>query len=127
MLFGIPTRDRRAVCARYFCGVDTDSPLRQFHFERGGPNLFALLVAKPRNIWVHAGNRERLMRLVNAETREMIDESEFFASSVFLRSRLLGVCYGDAFQSTQGLDERRYERFKHLCSRMSGWLQEIAA
>ncbi len=127
VLLGVPTRDRRSVRAHYYRGVDTNSPLRGFRFEREGPNLFARLVAKPQHIWVHAENRERLLRLVNAEVREMIGESEFFASSIFVRSRLLGMCYGDEFPYTEGLDEHRYQRFKDLCNSMARRLGEIAA
>ncbi len=127
VLFGVPTPDRRSVRAHFYRGVDTDSPLREFRFERGGPNLFARLVAKPQHIWVHAGNRDRLTRLVSAEMRESLGESEFFASSIFVRTRLLGVCYGDEFPSTAGLDEYRYQRFKDLCHRMARRLGEISA
>ena len=127
VLFAVPTRDRRSLRAQYFCGVEPNSSLRGFRFQREGPSLFARLVAKPQHIWVHAGNRLRLLRLISAEMRDLLGDSDFCAASIFVRSRLLGMCYGDEFPYAEGLDDRRHQRFKDLCDSMARRLGEVAA
>lgn len=127
VLFAVLARDGRSIRAHYYRGVETESPLRGFRFERGGSSLFARLVEKPQHVWVPAGHRDRLVCLLSAEMRELLGEGEFCASSVFVRSQLVGVCYGDEFPSTDGLDEHRYQRFKNFCNSMARRLREIAA
>ena len=81
---------------------------------------------KPQQIWVHAGNRDSLAHLISQEIRESLGESEFCAASIFVHSRLVGVCYGDEFPFTAGLDEHQYRQFKDLCSSLTRRLERIA-
>ncbi len=126
VLFAVLARNAKSIRAHSYRGLETDSPLRGFRFERGDSSLFARLVARPQHIWLRAGNQHRLAPLNTTEMRESLGESEFFASSIFVRSKLLGVCYGDEFPSTQALDEVRYQRFKDICISMTRRLGEIA-
>lgn len=118
VLFAVLARDGSSVRAQYYRGVEADSPLRRFRFEREDSSLFAQLAKRPQHVWLHAGNRNRLAHLLSAETRESLGESELCASSIFVRWRLVGVCYGDEFPSTEGLDEHRFQQFKDLCNGM---------
>lgn len=126
ILFAVPADAGKSICARYYRGIGSNSPLRGFRFERGDSNLFARLVEKPQHVWVHAGNWDRLVRPNSAEMRELLGESEFCAASIFVHSRLMGVCYGDEFPFTAGLDEHQYQQFKDLCNSLMRRLEGIA-
>jgi len=126
VLFAVLARDGRSVRAHYYRGLEADSPLRRFCFERKDSSLFARLAERPQHVWLHAGNRNRLAHLLSAEMRESLGESELCASSIFVRWRFVGVCYGDEFPSTDGLDKHRYGQFKDLCNGMVRRLWDIA-
>ncbi len=124
VLFAVVTSDRKLIRGRFYCGVDKDSPLRRFQFERTGASLFARLLEKPQHVWVHAGNRDKLARLLSQKTRAMLGGGDFCASSIFVRSRPVGHCYADAVPVSQSLDEGAYARFKSLCDIMAKRLAE---
>jgi len=124
VVFAGISRDRQFIRGQLFCGVGPDSPLRRFQFERAGPSLFAQLVEKPQHVWVHAGNREKLARFLNQEMHDVLGRVDFCASSVFVRSRPVGLCYADAHPDGQGLDEGTYSQFKGLCNLMARRLAE---
>ena len=126
VLLGILSRDG-SVRVHYHRGVERDSPLRGFRFQRGDSSLFAKLVDKPQHVWVHAGNRERLTPFYSAQMREALGNIDFFASSIFLHSKLLGLCYADDFPSAGGLDADRYKSFKDSCNTMVRRLREVTA
>lgn len=124
VVFAGISRDRKFIRGQLFRGVGGDSPLRRFQFERAGPSLFARLVEKPQHVWVHAGNRETLARFLNQEMHDVLGRVDFCASSIFVRSRPVGLCYADAHPDGQGLDEGTYSHFKGLCNMMAKRLAE---
>ncbi len=124
VLLSVLARDG-SIRPHYYRGVDKDSPLRGLHFERGDSSLFARLVEKPQHLWLGPANRDKLAPLIGAGMRRVLDVGEFFASSIFVRGKLLGVCYADNFESTEGLDEYHYHQFKEWCTSMAKRLGEI--
>lgn len=124
VIFAGLASDRRSIRTTFYRGDETDSPLRSLHIERGNSSLFAQLVKKPAGVWLNAVNRDRLARHMSAEMRESLGESEFFACSVFVRSKLVGMCYADEFPMKNCLDEHRYRQFKELCNSMTTRLGE---
>jgi len=125
VLFGVLARDRSVIHGRFFCGVAPDSPLRRFRVRRAGSTLFARLVQRPQHVWVNEAKRQKLGHLIDADMQAWLGNVAFCASSVFVRSKLVGVCYGDTFPSVDGLDEHRYRQFKSLCAVMATKLAEI--
>ena len=126
VLLGVLGRDG-SIRAHYYRGVERDSPLRSLCFQRGDSGLFARLMERPQHVWLRPANRDRLAPFISAELLNRLGAEEFFASSIFVCSRLLGVCYGDDFESTANLDDYRYLRFKELCTSMGKRLGEITA
>jgi chemotaxis signal transduction protein len=125
VLFGVLARDRGVIQGRFFSGVAPDSPLRRFRVKRAGSTLFARLVQRPQHVWVNEAKRHKVRHLIGSEMQAWLGDVAFCASSVFVRSKLVGICYGDAFPSVDGLDEHRYQQFKSLCTLMATRLAEI--
>ncbi len=127
VVFAVLSPDRSRIRGRFFRGVDRQSPLRGFQFERSGASLFARLVEKPQHVWVHAGNREKLARFLTADMQSLLGEGDFCASSIFVRAKPVGLCYADVHPGGEGLDEGAYARFKTLCSLMAKRLADAAS
>ena len=124
VVFAVISSDRKLIRGRFYRGVDKDSPLRRFQFEARGSSLFARLLEKPQHVWVNAGNRHKLARLLSRETQALLGHGDFCASSMFVRSRPVGLCYADAQPRESGLDEGTYSSFKSLCNLMAKRLTE---
>ncbi len=126
VVFAVLSADRKLIRGRFYRGVDRQSPLRGFQFERSGGSLFARLVEKPQHVWVHAGNREKLARFLTADMQLLLGEGDFCASSIFVRAKAVGLCYADVHPAGGALDEGAYARFKTLCSLMAKRLADSA-
>ena len=53
--------------------------------------------------------------------------ADFCASSIFVRSKPVGLCYADVQPAGAGLDESAYARFKTLSNMMAKRLSESVA
>jgi HD-like signal output (HDOD) protein len=127
VVFATLSKDGQVIQARFLRGVDTDSPLRRFQFDGGGKSLFAQLLARPQHVWVHAGNREKLRPFLTMEVHRIVGERDFCASSIFVRSKPVGLCYADTYPAQDGLDEGTYHQFKGLCALTGKRLTELTA
>ncbi len=126
VVFAVFSPDKKLIRGRFYRGVDKESPLRRFQFERSGASLFAKLVEKPQHVRVHAGNRDKLGRFLTQDMQTMLGMGDFVASSIFVRSKPVGLCYADMQPDRKGLDEDAYVRFKTLSNLMAKRLTESA-
>jgi HD-like signal output (HDOD) protein len=81
-------------------------------------NLFSLLLSRPHALWVNPSNRVRYQPYIPAQVAGLINSQDFFAVSLVVRGRSIGLLYADAAPRT--LDERGFARFKRAS-------QEVAA
>jgi HD-like signal output (HDOD) protein len=114
--FAVFTEDRNVFKAKYLLGVDPASPLRNFQFDVRQPHLFGRLMAKMQSVWLNDGNRSAVQPLLPPEVRRYLGEGEFFAMSVLVNDRPVGLFYADDFPDGK-LTEGRYLEFKKLCLR----------
>lgn len=114
VVFALMAPDRKWVRAKYVVGAAADSPLRHFAFSMESPNLFARLMEKVQGIWVNEGNRAQLGGLLGSDLLAMTEGQDFFAMSVYVHDKPVGLFYADRMDSDEPLDEKSYREFKGL-------------
>lgn len=127
VVFALMTADRGIVRAKYVLGADKDSPLRNFQFETKSPHLFSRLLSKMQSVWVNASNKATFASLLPDDICHMIGGSgDFFAMSVFVHDKPVGLVYGDRRHGSCQLDEHSYQEFKRLTLRAAQGLAHLA-
>ena len=124
--FALVTADHSAVKAKYVLGAEENSPLRDFQFDLKTQHLFARLLGRVQSVWVNAANRETMAPLIPRRISDMIGGQDgFFAMSVFVRGKPVGLFYADRRHSSCELDEHSYQNFKQLCLRAAQGLESL--
>ncbi len=121
IMFAMLTPDRKGLRARYVTGAGEDAPLRRFQLELQPRNLFTLLMAKPQGVWLNADNREKYGPLIPQTLREILHPQSFFASSIYLDNKALGMVYAD-HSDPACLTSEGFLQFKRLVQRFSNEL-----
>lgn len=125
VVFAILNRDRSALQARYLAGTDNDPGFSRFRVELHTPHLFSKLLEREQALWLNEGNRAKLWSLVPEALRRLIHTDTFFAASVVVEGKPIGVFYADRHLPDSRLDENAYRRFKHLCRLSSAAIAKL--
>ncbi len=126
VVFALLTADRTAVKAKYVIGAGETSPLKNFQFDTRTPHLFSRLLTKMQSVWVKADNAAGFAALLPEPIAEMIGGKEgFFAMSIFIHDKPVGLMYADRRQGHCDLDEHSYQEFKRLCLRAAQGLGHL--
>lgn len=126
VVFALMTADRSALKAKYVVGAEPDSPLRQFHIDMTVPQLFCRLMEKVQGVWFNASNRQVLEPMIPEQVWEQIGYGEFFAMSVFVNSKPVGLFYADRKRGKCELNGQSYQEFKQLCLSAAKGLAHLA-
>lgn len=126
VLFALLTPDHGSVKTKYILGAEPGSPLRHFEFDLRTPHLFCRLMEKMQGVWFNEANSKTLGPLIRPELRKAIGEGDFFAMSVFVHDKPVGLFYADRKHGGCALDEHSYEEFKKLCLRGAQGLAHVA-
>ena len=100
--------------ARYMSGTDNDPEFNQFKISLLPTNLFTHVMKKPQSIWLNDDNKEKYGKLVPDSLKKIIHTGSFFAGSVFVGEKPIGMFYVDRHTEDCHLDEATYKRFKVL-------------
>lgn len=126
VVFALLTADRSALRAKYVVGAEEGSPLRGFGFDMRTPHLFARLLGKMQSVWVNADNAANFAALLPDEVSRVIGGKDgFFAMSIFVHDRPVGLMYADRRHGHCDLDEHSYQEFKRLCLRAAQGLGHL--
>lgn len=126
IVFALLTRDRAFLKAKYVHGAPPGSPLRLFEVDLRKPSLFSRLLDKMQGVWFNAGNAKTLSPLIQPELTRIIGEGEFYAMSLFVNGKPVGLFYADRKHGECRLDEHSYLEFKRLCVRATEGLAHLA-
>ncbi len=100
--------------ARYMTGTDNDPEFNQFKIMLVPVNLFTHVMKKAQSIWLNDGNKDKYLKLVPDKFKEIIRTDSFYAGSVFVDGKPIGLFYADRHTEDCHLDEMTYKRFKVL-------------
>jgi HD-like signal output (HDOD) protein len=127
VVFALLTTDHKTVRAKYVLGVEADSPLRNFQFDTAAPHLLSRLLGKMQSVWVNAANQAKFASLLPEDLCRMIGgNQDFFAMSIFVHEKPVGLIYADRRHGNGALDEHGYAEFKQLCLRAAQGLAHLA-
>ncbi|MDD5328386.1 MAG: HDOD domain-containing protein [Sulfuricella sp.] len=126
VVFALMTADRSALKAKYVIGAEAGSPLQQFNIDLGAPQLFCRLMEKVQSLWFSEQNRKVLEPMIPFATQQMIGHGDFFAMSLFVHGKPVGLFYADRKHGECALDEHSYQGFKALCLRAAEGLAHLA-
>ena len=119
VVFATCTPDLKGLKARVVCSSEESAEFSQFYLELDPPHLFTRLMEKPMSLWINKENRDKYGELLPSSLMSMLDTDSFFARSLFLKERPLGMFYCDCHRDSGCLDEERYREFQHVCDFVS--------
>jgi hypothetical protein len=126
IVFSLISRDRTFLKTKYVHGAPPGSPLRQFEVDLRSSNLFVRLLEKMQGVWFSPANAKTLAPMIPPEVLKTIGAGEFFAMSIFVHGKPVGLFYADRKHGECGLDEHSYIEFKKLCVRAADGLAHLA-
>jgi len=115
VVFTMLTPDRKALISRYLVGSDNDPIFSQFRIQLDTPHLFTRLMDKQVSLWVNDDNRGKFWPLVPEEVKSLIKTNTFFAMSIHVHGKPVGLFYADRRSGDCQLDEIAYKQFRQLC------------
>lgn len=125
VVFALLTSDHTMLKAKYIVGGQ-GSPLNHFQLDMRSPHLFNRLMDKIQSVWLNDANRNPISPLIPPEARKVIGSGDFFAMSVFVHNRPVGLFFADRGQGCRNLDEASYVAFKRLCLRAAEGLAHLS-
>jgi HD-like signal output (HDOD) protein len=119
-MFALCSADRQALKAKWVEGAAPGSALSGFTLSLGNGNLFSHLMAKPQGLWLQDTNRARLAPFLTGEMTRAIGRGDFFAMSIFLHGKPVGLLYADAGEVDGAtLDDKRHHAFKQVAVKLA--------
>lgn len=115
ILFAMVTPDGKKVKSRFTLGIKADDPLRHLEFSLAGKDLFCQLMGKMQGVWMNESNREKLWPMVSPSLQKVIGAGDFYAMSLHVDGKAMGMIYADRGHGHCGLDPLTYTDFKMLC------------
>lgn len=125
VVFALMTSNRKLVKAKYVLGEHSDE-IRHFQFDLSGNGLFSRLMTKIQSIWLNDGNRPQLQKFLYSDLEQSLANEDFFAMSIFVRDRPIGLFYADRKGNPLPLTDHEYQEFKQLCQRAIHGLAHLA-
>jgi len=117
--FAALSAQREYLVGEHLQGTDFEPEFNRFHLPLAEAGLFARLMDKPAAFWLKADNQAKAWPQVPERVRELVGVRSFFAMSLFVGDKPLGLVYADRRSSECELDARSYEAFR-LLVRMAG-------
>jgi HD-like signal output (HDOD) protein len=114
IVFSLLMAGQNMLKSRYVIGANGDDPLRGLQVDLGAPHLVTKLMLKPQSIWLNAGNAGQYEALLPKSLRQAVGEGEFFAMSLFVEDKPVGLFYADD-RGGVAMTEAKYQTFKQIC------------
>lgn len=114
VVFAMLSRDRSVLQARYLAGTDNDPAFSQFRLNMERNHLFSRLLEREQAVWLNEENHARFWPLVPDGVKKLIQTDTFFAASVVVEAKPIGLFYADRHLPDSRLDANAYQRFKRL-------------
>lgn len=117
VMFAMLTPDRKSIRSRFVVGGDQDDQLRKLDISLEQRHLFSVLVAKQQGFWLNSGNRQKYAQLLPENIANSLHSNSFFASSLYLRNKPIGILYADC-SDPNDLNSHNFSQFKQLSQRL---------
>jgi hypothetical protein len=124
--FTMLTPDRKMLKTRAVMSVDDDWDIRHLHIPLEPDNLFSHIMSRPQALWLSDENVDKIWPHVPKDLVSVLHKDGFFAMSIYVKNRPVGLFYADRYNHEHRLNERCYENFKQLCRHASKAMLELS-
>jgi len=107
-------------------GADNDLEFNSISISLKKRNLFLILLEKQQAIWLNDSNYEKIWPLVPPEIKTISKTKSFFAMSVQVGKKPIGVFYADRHNEACYLDSKSYSHFKTLCTETATFMTKFS-
>ncbi len=118
--------NRKKLVSRYMLGADNDPIFSRFEIDLAKPHLFTRLLDKQVSLWINDNNRKKFWPLMPAEVKTLIKTNSFYAMSIHVRGKAMGLFYADRRSLDCKLDEQSYKQFRQICQFAAKGLANLA-
>lgn len=125
VVFAALDTENNSLLAHAVAGTENDPNFNRFHLSLKQPHLFYHLMEKMQGIWISDKNREKFWPLVPKEFQHMIMLNSFFAMSIFVNNKPVGLVYADRHTKDCTLDTHSYQYFKTVCMQLAKSLSRV--
>ncbi|MBL1275130.1 MAG: HDOD domain-containing protein [Ectothiorhodospiraceae bacterium] len=115
VVFTLLTKNPNKLVSRYIVGSDNDPIFSRFEIKLDKPHLFTRLLEKQVSLWINDDNRAKFWPLVPESIKVLIKTNSFFAMSIFVHDKPVGLFYADRRSIDCQLDEIAYKQFRQTC------------
>lgn len=126
VVFTMLTPDRSKLVSRFLIGADNDPIFSRFEIKLDQPHLFSRLMEKPVSLWLNDDNRAKYWPLVPEQVKMLTKTNAFFAMSIHLQEKPIGLFYADRRSIECKLDARAYNQFRQLCQLVTKGLASLS-
>jgi len=124
--FTMLTPDRGMLKTRAVMSLDQDWAIRHLHIPLEPDNLFSHLMSRPQALWLSDDNVHKIWPHVPTDLMNVLHKDGFFAMSIYVKNRPVGLFYADRYNHEHRLNEHCYENFKLLCRHASKAMLELS-
>lgn len=126
VVFFMLTPNREKLASRYMVGSDNDPMFSRFEILLDTPHLFTRLMEKQVSLWMNDDNRAKFWPLMPDATKALIKTNSFFAMSIYVHDKPMGLFYADRRSLDCNLDEQAYKQFRQMCNFAGKGLANLA-
>ncbi|HHI94576.1 MAG TPA: HDOD domain-containing protein [Gammaproteobacteria bacterium] len=126
VVFCVLSQKREKLVSRYMLGSDNDPAFSRFEILLDKPHLFTRLMEKQVSLWINDDNRKKFWPLMPDDVKTLIKTNSFFAMSIHVREKPVGLFYADRRSLNCKLDEQAYKQFRKLCQFAAKGLANLA-
>ncbi len=126
VVFAILNPERDHLQARTIAGAEHDTLFSRFAIQLDGVNLFARLMDKPQALWLSDENRPRLWAMMPLALYHNTRINSFYAMSLFVRHKAMGLFYADRHTTDCQLTEHHYAQFKRVVQATANAMTQLA-
>ncbi len=122
--FFVKIPNKEILASRYFAEQKNIESLGAMKINIDKPNLFRLLMEKPRNLFLNENNQVKYLKSVPEQIRLLLGGKQFFATSIFVNNHAMGLMYADKLHDK--LTEDEYKQFLAVCKLLSKGIVQSA-
>jgi len=118
----LPKKD--LLVPRFSAQVSEDIAIKNLKIPINNPHVFSLLMEKSRNLFLNKTNTSKYWNSIPEPVKLAIGVKSFFAVSIFVNNRAMGLMYADKLKGE--LTQTEFSQFQGICRLLSKGIVESA-
>ncbi len=123
-VFLVKHPSKHVLVTRYSHQPDDVDAIKPIKISTDKPNVFNLLIEKPRNLFLNDDNRGKYWKAVPDTVKLAIGVKSFFSISIFVKNHAMGILYADKLRGE--LNNNEFKQFQGVCKLLSRGIVQSA-